>query len=199
MGNPKALTTQTPLSTAYCADRGLELAELPIATLVALSIPRRGLEPLRRALGAGYSLPLPEVGRFCLSDDAQACVFGLACDQLFLFIPASRPLPATIDPRSEIKSRLGATAYLIDQSHAWTQLRLSGAGARAALALVCPLDLDAHVFPLGACAYTAMEHVRVLIAHWALDDYRLFAPTSFAQSFWQILKDALRHRPQGDF
>lgn len=79
----------------------------------------------------------------------------------------------------------GAT---LDLSHARTQVRVTGPGARECLNRLIPLDLRSESFPVNSAATTAMHHVGVTLWH-SKEGYELFLPRGFAVSLWEVLFD----------
>lgn len=79
----------------------------------------------------------------------------------------------------------GAT---LDLTHARTQVRVTGPGARECLNRLIPLDLRGESFPVDSTANTAMHHVGVTLWH-SRDGYELFLPRGFAVSLWEVLFD----------
>lgn len=78
-----------------------------------------------------------------------------------------------------LAARLRGRAAVTDQTDAWCGLRLSGPAARAVLARLCPLDLDAGAFPDGATARTDLAHVAGQITR-AGEGFELMVPRSYA-------------------
>ena len=56
-----------------------------------------------------------------------------------------------------------ALASVVDVSDSYTVIQIRGAGARAALARGCPLDLHARAFGAGRCARSLLVHNDVLL------------------------------------
>lgn len=80
---------------------------------------------------------------------------------------------------------------LVDVSHGFCVLRLEGAGARALLARLCPIDVHPAAFAPGHCSSSNLEGHRVLID--VPDDgpaFELFVERSYSLSFWECLVDA---------
>lgn len=84
-----------------------------------------------------------------------------------------------------VEAAEGAT---LDLSHARTQVRVTGPGARECLNRLIPLDLRSESFPVNSAAATAMHHVGVTLWH-SKDGYELFLPRGFAASLWEVLFD----------
>lgn len=84
---------------------------------------------------------------------------------------------------SELSADQGAT---VDQSHARTRLRVSGADAVTLLNRHLPLDLRERSFPVGSVASSALHHIGATL--WRNEDgYDLFMPRGFAVSLWERL------------
>lgn len=80
---------------------------------------------------------------------------------------------------------------VVDVSHSYTRISLSGPGGRELLAKGCSLDLNPDVFPSGGCAQTHLAGSRVLLR--ALDDnsFEIWVRNSFARYMAAWLLDAL--------
>jgi len=121
----------------------------------------------------------PETGASTPGDRHAARVLGIQPDQVFiLFEPPDPDRPA-----DTVKAALGAAAYVTDQSDSWAMLRIAGAGVRAALERICPLDLEDEAFPVGRVARTAMEHLAAIVLRDGADSFLLMSPRSSARSF----------------
>jgi heterotetrameric sarcosine oxidase gamma subunit len=80
-------------------------------------------------------------------------------------------------------------ASVVDQSHAWALLRITGPRARDALAKGVAVDLHPRAFSTGFAAATSVAHIAVLL--WQLDErptYEFAVPRSYALSFWHWLQ-----------
>lgn len=92
------------------------------------------------------------------------------------------------------KERLLAEAFadlasVVDQSHGWALLRITGPRARDALAKGLAVDLHPRAFATGFAAATSIAHIAVVF--WQLDDrptYEFAVPRSYALSFWHWLQ-----------
>lgn len=81
------------------------------------------------------------------------------------------------------------TLSVVDVSHNYTTLRLSGSRARELLAKGCALDLHPLNFRAGDCAQTMLARARVILR--AVDDeMEIWARNSFASYMAQWLLDA---------
>lgn len=89
-----------------------------------------------------------------------------------------------------IRSRIGSSGFVSEQSHGRVIVRVSGAAARKLLQKGCRLDLHASVATAGFCAQTPMAQVGVLMHQ--IDDtptYDLYVYSGFAHSFWHWLTE----------
>jgi methylglutamate dehydrogenase subunit D len=86
-----------------------------------------------------------------------------------------------------IKTKLGTSASVIDQSHGRVVLRVSGPKVRAVLAKGTPVDLHKDHFPIGKSAMTTMAHVGVHLTRSAEDEFTLSVFRGFSEHFWEWL------------
>lgn len=110
-----------------------------------------------------------------------------------------RPSPNFLE---ELRLEFDGLASVVDQSHAFGVLRLSGPAALATLEKGVQIDLAPDTFPVGHAAVTSIVHVGVTL--WKVDDSPTFdiaVTRSFAGSFchWLEASAAIHglvvHRP----
>jgi methylglutamate dehydrogenase subunit D len=89
----------------------------------------------------------------------------------------------------ELKSVLGGTASVSDQSHGRVIIRIAGPKARSVLAKGTPVDLHADDFPVGKSALTQMAHVGVHLTRVGEDTFDLSVFRGFAESFWEWITE----------
>ena len=74
---------------------------------------------------------------------------------------------------------------LLDLSHSFTHLEISGQSAPLFLNRHLPIDLREKYFPINSVASSAIHHLSVKL--WRTDiGYHLFIPRGFALSLWEI-------------
>jgi sarcosine oxidase subunit gamma len=88
------------------------------------------------------------------------------------------PRPATDD------------AAVTDQTDAWTVLRLEGAGARATLARLLPIDLDPAVLPDDRALRSVLHHTPCLLLT-AAGGFDLLVPRSYTRTAVHDLTTAM--------
>ncbi len=82
-------------------------------------------------------------------------------------------------------------AAITDQSDAWATFDLTGADAAAVMARLCPLDLDAEIFPPSATARSEFAHMMASIT--AIEGgFRVRVMRSFAKTALHHTRDAIR-------
>ena len=86
---------------------------------------------------------------------------------------------------SEVPMLSSDDGTLLDLSHSFTNLEISGPSASLFLNRHLPLDLREKYFPVNSVASSAIHHVSVKL--WRSDTgYHLFIPRGFALSLWEI-------------
>jgi heterotetrameric sarcosine oxidase gamma subunit len=97
---------------------------------------------------------------------------------------------------SELKSVVGDTASVADQSDAYAILRLTGPALRETLAKLVPLDLHPRAFKVGDVAATLAAQIGVLL--WRIEDgadghpvVELAVYRSMAASLWHAVCGAV--------
>ena len=119
-------------------------------------------------------IALPRPNRAMLSDDVTALWLG---PRRFLLVGPD--LAARLD---------GSGAAIVDQSHARTVLRLSGARIRDVLAKGTGIDLAR--FAKNDAAVTLLSHVSVVLHAAESDTIDVYVPRSYALSTWEWLVEA---------
>lgn len=80
---------------------------------------------------------------------------------------------------------------LTDQSDGWAGFHLTGQGARAVLARLCPLDLHPDSFPEGATARSKLAHMAASITAEA-EGYLILVMRSYAGTALDDIETAMR-------
>lgn len=177
------IATRTPVLTATMSAPGV-LAEMapPLARFIF-----RGDEGARKAAGDAFGANLSEVA--CRASIAgERAALWLGPDEFLLLAPDGEG--GAIE--AAIAEALGDTPYsLVDVSHRQTAINLSGVAAATLLALGCPLDLDASVFPVGTCTRTVFAKAEIVL--WRRDEVQFHVDVwrSFAPYVWGLLGEAL--------
>lgn len=112
-----------------------------------------------------------------LSSTRSATVMWAGPDQYF--VQGAAP--------ADLKTKLGTTASVIDQSHGRVVMRVSGTKARNVLAKGTPVDLHPDHFPIGKSAMTQMAHVGVHLTRTGEDEFTFSVFRGFSESFWEWL------------
>ena len=180
-----SLTPASPLGGYSKEFSGISLSEAGDLSIVSLAIPLGGDQPAATAVKSAYAdLPIP--GRSNVSKDGKTRILGLAPDQFFLLISTSDP-----GVEQQVNAKLKGTVYTTDQTHVWTALEISGAGAREALERICPIDLHPKEFGIGALARTMMEHMGAIVLHTGEDAFLLLSASSSAGSFLHAVETSI--------
>ncbi len=83
-----------------------------------------------------------------------------------------------------------ADAAVTDQTDAWAGLRLEGAGARATLARLLPIDLDPKVLPDDRALRSVLHHTPCLLVT-AAGGFDLMVPRSYTRTTVHHLTTAM--------
>ncbi|AAV95027.1 sarcosine oxidase, gamma subunit family [Ruegeria pomeroyi DSS-3] len=162
---------QVPLSVG-----AMTVSEVDLGAMTSLS-PRKGQgAALAQALRAAHGLDWPGAGRVTTAGDARAIWFGH--DSVLL--TGAAPDAALAGP-----------GVLVDQSDAWTVVRLEGTGAEAVLARLVPVDLRAPGFGPGATARCRIGHMAGSVTRLEDGGFLLMVFRSMAQTLLHDLKSAM--------
>lgn len=102
----------------------------------------------------------------------------LVCDGEQILI-GEQQLQAALD-------KTGAT--VVDVSHAYLVITVSGGRARDVLAKGVPIDVDPVAFEVGACAQTCLGDMNVLLGVRDTQTIDLYVGRSYATSLWHWLR-----------
>lgn len=179
------MDSRPPLAGAQITYPELAVEVMTDQVLASVALRRGQRAALEAALHTHFGLALPGPGKRLSGETMMLAWSGR--EQWF----ASAPSKAMGDIAAHLGDALGNAAAVSEQTDAWLQVRVRGAGAYALLERLCPLDLDPGVFAVDAVARTSIEHLGVQIAK---DDdtptFTLMSPSSSASSFWQALMHA---------
>ncbi|MCB1754426.1 MAG: sarcosine oxidase subunit gamma [Gammaproteobacteria bacterium] len=178
-----SLTAQTPLDGIRLEYGNVSISEVSGLAVVSLASPLGGENALTTALQTAYQISLPATGHSSASPDDKTHLLGMQRDQFFLLFDYPGPFVT-----AAVEEKIGAAAYICDQSDSWAILRLAGADSRKALERICSIDLDPDSFGAGAVTRTVMEHIGVIIYCEAPDSYLLMSLRSYAKSFLHALE-----------
>ncbi|MEM9813638.1 MAG: hypothetical protein AAF913_13310, partial [Pseudomonadota bacterium] len=99
--------------------------------------------------------------------------------------------PRSTEWEGEVAAALDGKGYVTDQTHAWAILEVRGPGIQAAFERLVPLDLDPEMFPPGAAARTALEHMAAIVLRREAERFLLLSASSSAQSFLHAVTTTL--------
>lgn len=83
-------------------------------------------------------------------------------------------------------------ASIVDVSHAYVGIEVSGPRAAWCINAFNALDLDPHVFPVGACTRTLFGKVEIVLWHAEADVFRIEVTRSHAPYVRRCLEEAGR-------
>ncbi len=150
------------LRLCAAADDG-DLARV-VRSVVALELPHA---PNTAKAGDGRALLWLAPGQWLLVCDGEQIAIG------------EQQLQAALE-------KTGAT--LVDVSHAYLVVTVSGERARDVLAKGVPIDVDAVAFEVGACAQTCLADMNVLLHVRDTQTIDLYVGRSYAVSLWHWLR-----------
>lgn len=154
---------------------------------VSIALPLGGEEAAQAAIMAAYGQCLPGIGKALTVEDG-TILMRMGQDQGFVLFAHDAP-----DGEAVVASKLNGAAYITDQTDVWTALEINGAGARRALARICPLDLHDDAFAVMDVARTVMEHLGVIILRTGPQTWFLLSASSSSESFVHVLETSIRN------
>ena len=147
----------------------------------------RGDAAVRATTESALGVPVPEAA--CRAGvNGERAALWLGPDEWLLIAPTEQAALAT---RLE-RALEGLPHSLVDVSHRQVGLLVHGPQAALLLSSGCPLDLDAHAFPVGMCTRTMLAKAEVVLWRTAAEAFHLEAWRSFAPYVTQFLAEAAR-------
>ncbi|MBB4023386.1 MULTISPECIES: sarcosine oxidase subunit gamma [Actibacterium] len=172
------LTAKPPLETGLLFEAGgARLLAIDTGRLTSIAPYAGQADAVSQVLQAEHGLVFPAPGRVSHSEAARCVWWGRAQAML------AGPEPA---------AGLGACAALTDQSDGWAMLVLEGAGARAVLSRLTPLDIRTEGFPAGHTARTELAHMMASVTCAGPDRFELLVMRSMAQTARRALETAVK-------
>lgn len=154
----------------------ITLTEEPFVPLTSLMPYRGRAMALSDALEAAHGLKLPSVNRSSAKGGISLLWFGRG---QYLLVGA-QPDPA-----------LAGHAAVVDQSDAWTRVRLDGAGAESVLARLLPVDVRATTFKRGHTMRSPLEHMMASVTRTGSETFSIMVFRSMAATIVHDLKTAM--------
>jgi len=180
------LTSAPPLAGTNITIGDAALTAPANLAVVSVALPLGNETAAEKAIKTAYGAALPDIGKSAMSKDGAARLVRLGRDQAFVIFTHATP-----DAEPTVQARLRGKAYTTDQTDVWSGLEISGAGSRAALERICPLDLHPDSFAKGDAARTTMEHLGVLIIRTGQDTFLLLSASSSAGSFLHAVETSM--------
>ncbi len=174
LARPAFATLPTPAGVTVTERRNLGLAHVALL--------RGGRDEAGRRLKEAFGLDLVAGPRCSLADGLRLVATGPAT---WLAVAEDPELP------ERLATLLEGCAAVVDQSHGYGVLRLSGPGVFELLAKGVAIDLDPAVFGPGGAAVTQVEHMGTIL--WQVDDapsFDLAVFRSYAGSLAHFLAEA---------
>ena len=164
------LTAISPLGGYKRSFPDANLRELPALAIVAVSIPKGEDAKVAKAIKAAYQTELPDHGGSVVSKDGEFRLIRFAADQLLVLFDSTAP-----DAAQLVDYALKGTGYIVDQTHNWVSLSLSGGPSRAALERICAVNLHKDVFAINRAERTVMELLGAIIIRSDEDEFMLMS------------------------
>ena len=148
----------------------------------------QGDAAVRAAAGAVFGVALAETPCRAQASGDRAALW-LGPDEQLLIAPAAEAASIA----AGIESALTGLAHsLVDVSQRQQALQVSGPHAAAILNAGCPLDLDAGVFPPGACTRTLFAKADIVLWRTGADTFHVDVWRSFIPYVTELLQETAR-------
>lgn len=164
---------------------GLTVSENPARALASLSL-RLGEEDQGKATAAEFlGFDLPDAGR--TKTNATFAAWWLGPDSWM--VDADHTAHELL--ASELKSKVGDTASVVEQTDGWCRFDVQGPRCADAFERLCNVDIRA--MNTGDATRTSMEHLGCfLLCHQAGENFSVIGPRSSAGSLHHALVTAAR-------
>lgn len=163
---------------------GPMLQQSPPATRYIL----RGADPVRGAAEGAFGVRLPATACRAAHEGTRAALW-LGPDEWLLLAAESDAGPVAAALAAALS---GLPHSLVDVSHRQVACVVAGPQAATLLNSGCPLDLDAHAFPVDMCTRTMMAKAEVVLWRTGPQAFRLEVWRSFAAYVSLFLAEAAR-------
>ena len=171
------LTPQSPAEGLLPATIGaVTLSEVDLGALTLVTPFKGQAEAASSILKTVHGMAWPASGKATGKEGARAIWFGLG--QTLLCGPVADPA-------------LAAHAALVDQSDAWTTLRLEGEGIEAVLSRLVPVDLRAASFKRGNTIRSDLGHMAASLTRISDRSILILVFRSMAKSAVHDLREAM--------
>ena len=162
---------------------GVTCTEVPGVALASVAA-RLGQEgKAAKALAGLIGVPAPDIGRF---DGSTFTAFWAGPDQWMI----EAPFDTHENIVKQVKSAVGDSASVTEQTDAWTRFDLSGADIPAVLELLSQLDL--RKIDEGSAARCSIHHIGCFLLCRSPELFSLYGPRSSAGSLHHAVVAAMR-------
>ena len=180
------LRTPLGLRRAAFAKRGrapaILLEELPFRTRIGL----RAREDAAARIGTALGLDLPgPMLRTSAAGDLEALRLG---PEEWLLLAAVADAAGLVSRFEEAAA--GEHLAVVDLSHRFAEILVSGPAAREVLAAGCPLDLEASALPEHFASRSLLGKSAIVLQWLGGEGFRLLVNRSFAEYCWRFLENA---------
>jgi sarcosine oxidase, subunit gamma len=153
-------------------DGAVLIGALPPRARFSLRLDAAGLQRVRVLAGCALDLPVNRCqiagGRQCLR---------LGPDEWLLCGEEKDAVEIARDAEAALR---GSTHALVDLSHAFVALAVSGAGAAGAINSGCPLALTVAAFPPWSATRTLLGKAEIILARWGDGSFEVLCQRSLA-------------------
>lgn len=171
-------------SAARIRETGIEVREQPGRRKLIYTTD--GSDAALRAAVVNLGAPLPDGPDATTGDDP--CCHWLGPHRWLIAYEATPDLGHRM-----AQATAGVAASMVDVSHAWVSVLMSGARAHTLLTRGCELDLHQRVFGRGRFSTTGIARVPVMIhARNSGGGYEILVDRSLAVDLWVWLKKTAR-------
>ncbi len=121
------------------------------------------------------------------------CRAVIARDRTALWLGPDEWLVLAPETETELaRQPLAALGSVVDVSHAYTGIEVSGPRAAWCINAFNALDLDPHVFPVGACTRTLFGKAEIVLWRFEANQFRIEVGRSLAAYVLGCLREASR-------
>ena len=174
-------------AAARIRETGIEVREAPERHMLVYATD--GSDAALRAAVVTLGAPLPGQADDTTGDDP--CCFWLGPNRWLIAHENTPDLMQQIQQATDGKDNIAAS--VVDVSHGYVSVLISGARAQTMLTRGCELDLHQRVFGRGRFSKTQIARIPVLIhARQTLNEYEILVDRSLAVDLWVWLKKTAR-------
>lgn len=164
---------------------GLVFKEITNTNLWAIRTSPSTIKKASNLIKQSFGFDFPEIGKQVSTDDVS--LSWISKNHYLLRSPRDK---LNTEKLHNFKSSLTEKLVILDQSHAFCMLEITGSKILDLMQKIISLDLRESSFQVGQSVSTIMVHSKIIIQRTKSDTYTLLLPRTHAFGIWQWISSA---------